>query len=123
MSTKDNLYQFLNPFLGKGLFTSSGTVSTAISSTVQILANSCNVLGAYHKNNRKMLQPLFSPKVLEGYSELFQKHATALVEKLKSCVDGLAFDVLVYLHDSAIESTMGKYYMHPAGIHKKIKPK
>lgn len=54
------------------------------------------------------MQPLFNPKVLEGYSHLFYKHALLLVESLRKHVDGSAFDVLLPLHDSAFVSTMGK---------------
>lgn len=55
------------------------------------------------------MQPLFSPKVLEGYSHKFQKHADLLVEKLREFVNGSNFNVLSYLHDSVFESTMGKF--------------
>ncbi|KAJ8921981.1 hypothetical protein NQ315_008618 [Exocentrus adspersus] len=55
LATKSFLYSFLEPFMGKGVFTSQGNK---------------------HKFQKKLLQPLFGPKVLEGYSRLFQKHAT-----------------------------------------------
>nr|NP_001352313.1 cytochrome P450 4c3-like [Anoplophora glabripennis] len=85
MSTKSFIYRFLEPFMGKGLFTSSGF---------------------QHKSQRKLLQPLFGPKVLEGYSHLFQKHATKFANVLKPYADKDAFDVLMLLHESAFEATM-----------------
>lgn len=53
------------------------------------------------------MQPLFNPKILEGYSHLFHKHAMLLVDDLRKHVDGPAFDVLLPLHDSAFVSAMG----------------
>nr|WCC58122.1 cytochrome P450 [Pharsalia antennata] len=85
MSTKSFVYRFLEPFMGKGLFTSSGF---------------------QHKSQRKLLQPLFGPKVVEGYSHLFQKHATRFANLLRHYVDKEVFDVLILLHESACETTM-----------------
>ncbi|KAJ8921980.1 hypothetical protein NQ315_008617 [Exocentrus adspersus] len=85
LATKSFVYTFLEPFMGKGLFTSSGYK---------------------HKSQRKLLQPLFGPKVLEGYSQLFQKHATRFTELIRPHVDKSEFDVLILLHDSAFEATM-----------------
>lgn len=130
MSTKSFIYRFLEPFMGKGLFTSSGELFYFslleytlllynlsqfhfIFSFPRNVMEACFsfsiVLGFQHKSQRKLLQPLFGPKVLEGYSHIFQKHATKFVQLLNSYVDKEAFDVLILLHDSAFETTMGKY--------------
>ncbi|KAJ8976117.1 hypothetical protein NQ317_019382 [Molorchus minor] len=85
MTTKSFVYRYLEPFMGQGLFTCSG---------------------ALHKSQRKLLQPLFGPKLLEGYSYLFQKHANIFVDRLKPYINGDKFDVLLLLHDAAFESTM-----------------
>ncbi|CAH0559426.1 unnamed protein product [Brassicogethes aeneus] len=85
MSKKSYVYRFLEPFMGKGLFTSAGL---------------------QHKTQRKLLQPLFGPTYIESYSYLFQKHADKLAKTLESKVDGKDFDILHYLHDAAFEATM-----------------
>ncbi|KAJ3628005.1 hypothetical protein MTP99_015334 [Tenebrio molitor] len=85
ITTKGFFYRFLEPFLGKGLFTSSGIT---------------------HKTHRKLLQPLFSQRMIEGYCHLFQKHAAKFVERMRPHAGGPEFDVMLYLQDSAFENTM-----------------
>ncbi|XP_060524435.1 uncharacterized protein LOC132700875 [Cylas formicarius] len=85
ISTKGFVYNFLEPFMGQGLFTSRGVK---------------------HKTQRRLLQPLFGTKVLDGYAHFFQKHAENLVKLLDVHVDGNNFDVLYLLHEIAFEATM-----------------
>lgn len=66
-------------------------------------------LGNHHKNHRRILQPLFGPTYVEGYSYLFQKHADKLAKALEAKADNTSFDVLHYLHEAAFEATMGKH--------------
>ncbi|XP_066256719.1 cytochrome P450 4C1-like [Euwallacea similis] len=82
---KSFVYRFLKPFLGKGLFTSKGLK---------------------HKAERKLLQHLFGPKFLEGYSKLFQKHAKNLVQVMENNVGKGTFDVLHILHNCSFEATL-----------------
>ncbi|XP_066138543.1 cytochrome P450 4c3-like isoform X2 [Euwallacea fornicatus] len=82
---KSFVYRFLEPFLGKGLFTSKGLK---------------------HKTERKLLQHMFGPKFLEGYSKLFQKHAQNLLQVMENNVGKEAFDVLHILHECAFKATM-----------------
>ncbi|CAH1373957.1 unnamed protein product [Tenebrio molitor] len=85
IAKKAHIYQFLKPFLGQGLFTASGPT---------------------HKIHKKLLQPLFSLKMIEGYCDVFQRHADAFVERLRQHAGGPQFDIIFYLHDTAFESTM-----------------
>ncbi|KAJ3664760.1 hypothetical protein Zmor_000304 [Zophobas morio] len=85
IATKAFVYEFLEPFLGKGLFTANGL---------------------YHKTQRRLLQPLFSQRLIDGYSHIFQKHANKFVKQIEKHVGGPEFDISYYLHDSAFESTM-----------------
>nr|ALD15909.1 cytochrome P450 [Dendroctonus armandi] len=84
-TVKSNVYRFLEPFMGKGLFT---------------------LTGPRHKVQRKLLQPLFGPRVLESVSTIFQKHALNLVKILEDHVGSGCFDVLHILHKSAFEATV-----------------
>jgi hypothetical protein len=45
--------------------------------------------------------------MIEGYSHLFQKHADKFVERMRPHAGGPEFDVMLYLHDSAFENSMG----------------
>uniref|UniRef100_A0AAR5P0R3 Cytochrome P450 n=1 Tax=Dendroctonus ponderosae TaxID=77166 RepID=A0AAR5P0R3_DENPD len=84
-TVKSDVYRFLEPFMGKGLFT---------------------LTGPRHKVQRKLLQPLFGPRVLESVSAMFQKHALNLVQTLEDQVGSGCFDVLHSLHQSAFEATV-----------------
>ncbi|XP_064212412.1 cytochrome P450 4g15 isoform X1 [Tribolium castaneum] len=85
LATKAFFYKFLEPFLGQGLFTASGPK---------------------YKTDKKILQPLFSLKMLTNYCAVFQKHADKLVEGMAKHVDGPEFDVLDHLNFTAFESSM-----------------
>ncbi|EEZ99364.1 cytochrome P450 4g15 [Tribolium castaneum] len=85
ITTKSFLYRFLEPFLGKGLFTSSGP---------------------RQKHHRKLLQPLFSQRMIEGYCHLFQKHSKKFVEDLRKNANGPEFNISTFLQFTAFEATM-----------------
>jgi cytochrome P450 len=65
------------------------------------------IQGITHKTHRKLLQPLFSQRMIEGYCHLFQKHAAKFVERMRPHAGGPEFDVMLYLQNSAFENTMG----------------
>ncbi|KAJ3628001.1 hypothetical protein MTP99_015332 [Tenebrio molitor] len=95
IAKKSHFYKFFKPFLGRGLFTASGPT---------------------HKLHKKLIQPLFSSKMIEGYCYLFQKHADVFVERLRQHAGGPPFDIIFYLRDTVFESTID-LLMADANVH------
>ncbi|GMT07809.1 hypothetical protein PENTCL1PPCAC_29983, partial [Pristionchus entomophagus] len=90
--TKGRDYDFIRPWLQKGLITSDGN---------------------YWKAHRKMLTPTFHFTQLHKYLEHFNRHSRILVEILREKT-GNKFDVYPYLKRCALdiicESTLGQCY-------------
>lgn len=73
-----------------------------------MVINTIYVLGLQHKTHRRILQALFAPKYVEGYSYIFQKHANNLVDYIEKYADtSREFDVDHYVHLCGLETTMG----------------
>ncbi|XP_065091259.1 cytochrome P450 4C1-like [Ochlerotatus camptorhynchus] len=87
---KSTMYSFIEPWLGKGLLTSSGKKW-------------------FHR--RKIITPTFHFKILEGFVEVFNRGVDVLVEKLKVHDGGGEFDIYDYISlytlDSICETAMG----------------
>lgn len=87
---KSTVYSFFEPWLGKGLLTSSGKKW-------------------FHR--RKIITPTFHFKILEGFVDVFNRGADVLVEKLKVHDGGDEFDIYDYISlytlDSICETAMG----------------
>ncbi|XP_062553867.1 cytochrome P450 4C1-like [Armigeres subalbatus] len=83
-------YSFIEPWLGKGLLTSSGRKWF---------------------QRRKTITPTFHFKILEGFVEVFNRNADTLLEKLRGNEGGSAFDIYSYVSlyalDSICETAMG----------------
>nr|XP_019553075.2 cytochrome P450 4d8-like [Aedes albopictus]XP_029736368.1 cytochrome P450 4d8-like [Aedes albopictus] len=83
-------YSFIEPWLGKGLLTSSGRKWF---------------------QRRKTITPTFHFKILEGFVEVFNRNADTLIEKLKVHEGGAEFDIYSYVSlyalDSICETAMG----------------
>ncbi|XP_063166746.1 cytochrome P450 4V2 [Candoia aspera] len=88
---KSYLYQFLQPWLGTGLLTSSGK--------------------KWH-SRRKMLTPTFHFTILVDFLEVMNEHADILVQKLEKHLDKDPFDCISYIVlctlDIICETAMGK---------------
>ncbi|XP_062068831.1 cytochrome P450 4V2 isoform X1 [Lepus europaeus] len=88
---KSSMYQFLEPWLGLGLLTSTG-----------------------HKwrSRRKMLTPTFHFTILEDFLDIMNEQANILVHKLEKHVDQEAFNCFFYITlcalDIICETAMGK---------------
>ncbi|KAK9498583.1 hypothetical protein O3M35_003183 [Rhynocoris fuscipes] len=84
------LYYLLHPWLGTGLLTSSGE--------------------KWH-SRRKAITPTFHFKILEQFTNIFDKNTTVLINRLKEYSDGKIFDVqpLIsrYALDIICETAMG----------------
>ncbi|XP_058448072.1 probable cytochrome P450 4d14 [Malaya genurostris] len=87
---KSVIYDFIEPWLGKGLLISSGEKW-------------------FHR--RKIITPTFHFKVLEGFSEVFNREADLLIRKLKRHEGAEQFDIYDYVSlyalDSICETSMG----------------
>jgi cytochrome P450 len=70
--TKNNMYEFLNDWLGTGLLLSTGQKWF---------------------NRRKIITPTFHFKILQQFVEVFSKQNEIFIDKLKSKADGRIFDV------------------------------
>ncbi|KAK9498584.1 hypothetical protein O3M35_003184 [Rhynocoris fuscipes] len=84
------IYSFFHPWLGTGLLTSSGE--------------------KWH-SRRKAITPTFHFKILEQFTNIFDKNGTILINRLKEYCDGKIFDVqpLIsrYTLDIICETAMG----------------
>ncbi|XP_065091471.1 cytochrome P450 4d1-like [Ochlerotatus camptorhynchus] len=87
---KSVIYDFIEPWLGKGLLISSGEKWF---------------------QRRKIITPTFHFKILEGFAEVFNREANILMEKLKVHEGGEEFDIYDYISlyalDSICETSMG----------------
>lgn len=87
---KDDLYKFMRPWLGTGLFTSPA---------------------AKWRIHRRLIMPAFNPKILQSFVEIFDKHSRILVKNLESEIDGEEFDVFKLISvctlNTICESAMG----------------
>lgn len=83
-------YSFIEPWLGKGLLTSSGRKWF---------------------QRRKTITPTFHFKILEGFVDVFNRNADTLIEKLRENEGGDDFDIYSYVSlyalDSICETAMG----------------
>lgn len=86
--TKNDLYDFLVPWLGDGLLLSRGR--------------------KWH-NRRKILTPAFHFKILEQFVHIFDKQGRLMVERLTKHADGKVFDVHSYVTLMALDVVCGKY--------------
>ncbi|KAK7792766.1 hypothetical protein R5R35_004879 [Gryllus longicercus] len=88
--TKNMTYGFLEPWLGTGLLTSTGSK---------------------WKHHRKIITPTFHFKILEQFVEVFNNSGNVMIQKLKKEVNGGEFDIYNYITlcalDSICETAMG----------------
>ncbi|XP_063612530.1 cytochrome P450 4c3-like [Penaeus indicus] len=88
---KSRDYNFLHPWLGTGLLTSTGT--------------------KWH-SRRKLLTPAFHFKILEDFVEVFNQQSSCMVQRLQKKADGKTFDVFPYITlcalDVICETAMGR---------------
>ncbi|KAJ9597387.1 hypothetical protein L9F63_011776 [Diploptera punctata] len=84
------VYNFLKPWLGSGLLTSTGQ---------------------HWKKHRKILTSTFHFKILESYLEVFDKNVKILLNQLSKETDGTDFDIYPYINlytlDNICETAMG----------------
>lgn len=88
--TKNNLYNFLKPWLGTGLLISTGQ--------------------KWH-TRRKIITPTFHFKILEQFTEVFNRQGTTLVRLLQKQSNGESFNIYPFINlyalDVISESAMG----------------
>ncbi|XP_054422118.1 cytochrome P450 4V2 [Pteronotus mesoamericanus] len=88
---KSYLYKFLEPWLGLGLLTSTGSK---------------------WRSRRKMLTPTFHFTILEDFLDIMNEQANILINKFEKHVNGEAFNCFVYIAlcalDIICETAMGK---------------
>ncbi|KAK8737973.1 hypothetical protein OTU49_004329, partial [Cherax quadricarinatus] len=73
---KSRDYNFLHPWLGTGLLTSTGS--------------------KWH-SRRKLLTPAFHFKILEDFVEVFNNQSNKMVQKLQQKADGKPFDIFPFV--------------------------
>ncbi|XP_055546905.1 probable cytochrome P450 4d14 [Wyeomyia smithii] len=87
---KSTIYDLIEPWLGKGLLISSGEKWF---------------------NRRKIITPTFHFKILEGFTEVFNREADVLMQKLRKHDSAEEFNVYNYISlyalDSICETSMG----------------
>ncbi|KAK8738037.1 hypothetical protein OTU49_004365, partial [Cherax quadricarinatus] len=87
---KSRDYDFLHPWLGTGLLTSTGS--------------------KWH-SRRKLLTPAFHFKILEDFVEVFNNQSNKMVQKLQQKADGKPFDIFPFVTlctlDIICETAMG----------------
>ncbi|XP_069937623.1 cytochrome P450 4c3 [Cherax quadricarinatus] len=87
---KSRDYNFLHPWLGSGLLTSTGS--------------------KWH-SRRKLLTPAFHFKILEDFVEVFNNQSNKMVQKLQQKADGKPFDIFPFVTlctlDIICETAMG----------------
>ncbi|XP_067004727.2 cytochrome P450 4C1 [Anabrus simplex] len=79
---KSSFYDFLHPWLGEGLLTSTGR--------------------KWH-SHRKLITPTFHFKILESFTEVFAEKSHILVQKLKKEVNGKGFNIYPYITHCALD--------------------
>ncbi|XP_067002018.2 cytochrome P450 4C1 isoform X2 [Anabrus simplex] len=79
---KSTFYNFVHPWLGTGLLTSSG--------------------GKWH-SHRKMITPTFHFKILDTFVDVFVEKSEILVQKLKMNVNGPGFDIYPFITRCALD--------------------
>ncbi|XP_047469313.1 cytochrome P450 4C1-like [Penaeus chinensis] len=88
---KSRDYDFLHPWLGTGLLTSTGS--------------------KWH-SRRKLLTPAFHFKILEDFVEVFNQQSNCMVQRLQKKADGKTFDIFPYITlcalDVICETAMGR---------------
>uniref|UniRef100_A0A1B0FY47 Uncharacterized protein n=1 Tax=Phlebotomus papatasi TaxID=29031 RepID=A0A1B0FY47_PHLPP len=88
--TKNNLYNFLKPWLGTGLLISTGQ--------------------KWH-TRRKIITPTFHFKILEQFTEVFNRQGSTLVRLLQKQSNGESFNIYPFINlyalDVISESAMG----------------
>lgn len=85
---KNDLYDFLVPWLGDGLLLSKGK--------------------KWH-NRRKILTPAFHFKILEEFVDVFDKQSEVLVHSLKKQSNGQVFDIRNHVTLMALDIVCGKF--------------
>lgn len=122
--TKGPLYNFLVPWLGEGLVTSTGKqiflfltinhIIIAFQLIVAIIAlllrNSRYVLfpGAKWHKHRKLITPTFHFKILENFQDVFNEKAKVLVEKLSEKSNGEIVDIYPYITHCTLDIICGE---------------
>ncbi|CAO1410710.1 unnamed protein product [Diamesa serratosioi] len=88
--TKSDDYDFMKPWLGEGLLTSTGNKWTS---------------------RRKIITPTFHFKILEQFVEIFDRQSNILINKLQGHKNSEAFDIFpiltIYTLDIICETAMG----------------
>lgn len=86
--TKSNEYDYMTPWLGTGLLTSTGQKWLS---------------------RRKIITPAFHFKILEDFVEVFDKQSSILVEKLEKFEDCGEFDIFPLTALCALDVICGIY--------------
>lgn len=88
--TKSSTYDFLKPWLGEGLITSSGQ---------------------HWHTHRKIITPAFHFNILEKFVEVFNEKGAVLMKLLSQKMDGKSFNIYPFINlyalDAIMETSMG----------------
>lgn len=91
---KSSDYDFLHPWLGTGLLTSSG--------------------GKWH-SRRKILTPAFHFKILDDFIDVFTEQSQVLVGKMQKESGKAAFNIFPYVTLCTLDIVCGK--LHQLSVH------
>lgn len=106
--SKSQNYDFIKPWLGEGLITSTGSIFIVED---EVFFSNYTIPGSHWHKHRKIITPTFHFNILEKFVEVFNEKGKTLIKRLKEKVHKGSFDVYPYINIYAFDAIIGKKHL------------